>query len=175
MLHRILLTGASGYLGGTLLARWASANLPPYDKLYALVRTDNQANSVREYGAEALNFDINDAAATREAVIENKITVVFFLINAFKADSQVPIIKALAEVKKMTGKEVHFLHVIIQLAYRVPLSRLCHESNHEKRLVDPRYFPAMLAHQPIGHSWTMNQIFTRFKSPRNRISLQSSR
>jgi thioester reductase-like protein len=37
--HNILLTGASGYLGGSLLAHWASASLPAHGTLYALVRT----------------------------------------------------------------------------------------------------------------------------------------
>ncbi len=111
MSHRILLTGASGYLGGTLLARWKTANLPPHEKLYALVRTDDQGKAVKSYGAEPLSFDVKDEASTREAIVENKINVVFFLIDAMNSDSQVLLIKALAEVKKLTGLEVHFLHV----------------------------------------------------------------
>ncbi|KIW58473.1 hypothetical protein PV05_02985 [Exophiala xenobiotica] len=110
MSHRILLTGASGYLGGTLLARWKTANLPPHEKLYALVRTDDQGKAVKSYGAEPLSFDVKDEASTREAIVENKINVVFFLIDAMNSDSQVLLIKALAEVKKLTGLEVHFLH-----------------------------------------------------------------
>jgi thioester reductase-like protein len=39
MSHNILLTGGSGYLGGTLLARWNEAQLPSYGKLFALVRS----------------------------------------------------------------------------------------------------------------------------------------
>lgn len=111
MSHRILITGASGYLGGTMLARWASAKLPAYEQLYALVRTDSQANAVKQYGAEPLKCNMSDQAAIRAMVIENKITIVFHLIDAGKADSQVQFIKALAEVKSITGKEVHFLHV----------------------------------------------------------------
>lgn len=119
MSHRILITGASGYLGGTLLARWAAADLPAYSKLYALVRTDDQAHAVKDYGAEPLLFDIRDATATRQAIVEHGITIVFFLIDAMKADSQVPIIQALAEVKKKTGKEVHFLHVSLDSTLRI--------------------------------------------------------
>jgi uncharacterized protein YbjT (DUF2867 family) len=68
--HRILITGASGYLGGTLLARWKEADLPAYDRLYALVRTDAQAEAVGQYGAEPLAFDPRDEAAVREAVVD---------------------------------------------------------------------------------------------------------
>lgn len=111
MSHRILVTGASGYLGGTLLAQWGTAELPPYDKLFALVRNETQASAVKQYGAEPLVFDAYDEAAVIEAVITNKITVVYFLIDAIVATSQSHFIKALGEVRKTTGKEVHFLHV----------------------------------------------------------------
>lgn len=111
MSHRILVTGASGYLGGTLLARWTRANLPAYEQLYALVRTDEQAEAVRDYGAEPLRFNVADEAATREAIVGNTITIVFFLIEAMRSESQVFLIKALAEVRNITGKDVHFLHV----------------------------------------------------------------
>ncbi|KAJ0106969.1 nad dependent epimerase dehydratase family protein [Diaporthe amygdali] len=108
--HRILITGASGYLGGTLLARWKDANLPSYDKLYALVRTDAQAAAVQQYGAEPLALDAQDEVAVRHAVVTHQITIVFYLIDAMRSEAQVNFIKALAEVKRTTGQEVHFLH-----------------------------------------------------------------
>lgn len=114
MSHRILLTGASGYLGGTLLTRLQSAQLPAYDKLYALVRTDSQANAVKEYGAEPLTFDVKDESAIHKAVVDNQITIVLFMIDAMSATSQGHFIKALAEVKRSTGTETHFMHVSIR-------------------------------------------------------------
>lgn len=111
MSHRVLLTGASGYLGGSLLAAIASADLPAYDKLYALVRNDEQAQAVRNYGAEPLLFNIFDEDAVRQTILENDINVVFYLIDAFKSTGQVHCIKALGELKKTKGREVHFLHV----------------------------------------------------------------
>ncbi|KAI9934779.1 hypothetical protein ASPWEDRAFT_44283 [Aspergillus wentii DTO 134E9] len=110
MSHNILITGASGYLGGTLLARWASANLPAYQNLYALVRTDSQAEAVKQYGAEPISFNLNDETSITEAILSRKITIVYFLIDALGGEHQPTMIKALAEVKKQTGQEVHFLH-----------------------------------------------------------------
>lgn len=111
--HRIIITGASGYLGGTLLARWREANLPStYDKLFALVRTEAQAQAVQQlYAAEPLTFNPQDETAVRESIVGNKITVIYHLIDAVGSAAQIYMIKALAEVKKSTGQDVHFLHV----------------------------------------------------------------
>ncbi|KKY15414.1 putative nad dependent epimerase dehydratase family protein [Diplodia seriata] len=110
MPQNILITGASGYLGGTLLARWSGAKLQGYDKLFALVRTDAQDEAVRKYGAHPLTFNSGDEAAVREAILANNINIVYYLIDALHADSQVLFIRALGELKKKTGQEVHFLH-----------------------------------------------------------------
>lgn len=110
MSYNVLITGGSGYLGGTLLNRLQSAGLPAL-KLYALVRKDSQAEAVKQYGAEPLKFDAYGESAVREAVLKHEINVVFSLHDAFKADSAVAFIKALAELKNNTGRNVHFLHV----------------------------------------------------------------
>ncbi|THX98426.1 NAD(P)-binding protein [Aureobasidium pullulans] len=109
MSYNVLITGGSGYLGGTLLNRLQSAGLPAL-KLYALVRKDSQAEAVKQYGAEPLTFDAYEESAVREAVLKHEINVVFSLHDAFKADSAVAFIKALAELKNNTGRNVHFLH-----------------------------------------------------------------
>lgn len=111
MSHNILITGGSGYLGGTLLARIGAAGLPPYGKLYALVRTNEQAAAVKQYGAEPLAFNIQDEATVRDTVLKHGISVVFYLVDPFFSAAQVHFINALAEIKKTTGKDVHFLHV----------------------------------------------------------------
>lgn len=110
MSHNILITGASGYLGGTLLARWSSANLPAYHKLYALVRTNEQGEAVKQYGAEPILFDIQNEASIKAAIMDKEITIIYFLIDAMTSEEQVPMIQALAEVKVKTGRNVHFLH-----------------------------------------------------------------
>ncbi|KAF4545903.1 uncharacterized protein LTHEOB_4555 [Lasiodiplodia theobromae] len=110
MPHNILITGGSGYLGGTLLAQFQPASLPNYGTLFALVRKPEQAEAIKQYGAEPLIFSPEDEQATKKAIVENKITIVYFLMGAYYATSQVNFIKALAESKKVTGLEVHFLY-----------------------------------------------------------------
>ncbi|KAI1424525.1 hypothetical protein F5Y12DRAFT_448524 [Xylaria sp. FL1777] len=110
MSHNILITGGSGYLGGSLLATWNSANLPAYNKLFALVRTPKQAEAVKQYGAEPLTFNAYDEAEVQAAVVDNEITVVYHLIAPASEVSQSYFIKAMGEVKKQKGRDVHFLH-----------------------------------------------------------------
>ncbi|KAI1464430.1 NAD(P)-binding protein [Daldinia caldariorum] len=110
MSHNVLITGGSGYLGGDLLARMGAANLPPYRKLYASVRTAEQADGVRQYGAEPLFFNLKDESEIRTTVIDREITVVFYLIDAVQYEPPLFFIQALSEVKKATGRTVHFLH-----------------------------------------------------------------
>ena len=160
MLHRILITGASGYLGGSLLARVADAKLPVYDKLYALVRTDAQADAIKRYGAEPLTFNARDGEAVHEAVVGNKITIVFFLIDAMSAVSQEYFIKSLAEVKSVTGKEVHFLHVRDR-GPRFPFSETDSHSPKSRltacisRPAEPNSSPVTREVRQIGHYWMM--------------------
>ena len=110
MSHSVLLTGVSGYLGGSLLTYLNKNPLPPYKNLFALVRIDSQAKSVKPYGATPLSFNVKDPSAVRSAILDNEITIVFFLIDALRAETQSYFIQALAEVKSKLGVEVHFLH-----------------------------------------------------------------
>lgn len=109
MSHNILITGGSGYLGGTLLAQLQSAILPRYSNLYALVRTDAQDEAVRQYNAEPLRLDLYDPSAVTTAVVGKRISVVYHLWEARDTTTTVYFIKALAKVKQQTGNEVHFL------------------------------------------------------------------
>lgn len=110
MSHSILITGASGYLGGSLLAQLSQTELPPHNKLYALVRSAQQAEAVRNYGAEPLYLDFQDEEAVVQSIVDAEISIIYFLVDALKSHLQIPLIKALGKVKKQTGQEVHFLH-----------------------------------------------------------------
>jgi hypothetical protein len=111
MAHNILVTGASGYLRGSILAEWSSANVPPHGKLYALVRSNVQADAVRNYGAEPIWIDMYSPESVRRKIVEHQITVALWLIDAANSARQLELISALAEVKKSTGLDVHSIHV----------------------------------------------------------------
>ena len=113
MAQNILLTGVSGYLGGSLLTRLRDepTALPPHGTIYALVRTEEQAKAVKDYGAEPLFFNPRDASAVEANVLEKRISVVFWLIDAANSEAQIHFIEALAKLKQQTGVDGHLLHV----------------------------------------------------------------
>lgn len=108
--HNILITGASGYLGGTLLSRWQTAQLPSHGTLYALVRTEQQSQAVQQYGATPLYISLDDDQNIIQTIVEHEISIIYFLIDAASARTQTPMIQALGQVRERTGKTVHFLH-----------------------------------------------------------------
>ena len=112
MPRNILITGGSGYIGGSLLASLkTTSNILSHGTIYVLVRNSEQAEKVKShYSATALTLDLEDQSAITATLLEKQISVVFFLINAFNADAQVKFIEALAAVKAQHGLRTHFLH-----------------------------------------------------------------
>jgi hypothetical protein len=98
------------YLGGSLLAQLHDTVFPDNKTIYALVRSQEQAEAVGKYGAKPLMLDFQDEQSVTKSVVDAQIFFIYFLIDAANSDLQIPLIKALAEVKKQTGQEVHFLH-----------------------------------------------------------------
>ncbi|KAJ9623540.1 hypothetical protein H2203_005802 [Taxawa tesnikishii (nom. ined.)] len=111
MATNILITGGSGYLGGTLLDHLKNtSDLPTQGTIYALVRNEEQANKVKKsYSAEPLTLDLDDQSNITDTLLDKKISVVFFLIGAFSADNQIRFIQALSAVQKKLGVPAHFV------------------------------------------------------------------
>lgn len=153
--NNILVTGGSGYLGGTLLHRLKLAKLLTYDTLYALVRTDSQAQAVKQYGATPLNFDSYKAEAVKDAVLKYNINIVFVLHDAIKAEARVNFIRALSSLKEKNGTEVHLLHVSMKLSRAATMILMI------SRPAEPNQSPRMSTHPWTNHSLILIKMFMR--------------
>jgi ABC-type Zn uptake system ZnuABC Zn-binding protein ZnuA len=60
---------------------------------------------VRQYNVEPLLLDVGDVASLKEAIVENEITIVFFLIDAVRSTAQTVMIEALAEVRSANQQD----------------------------------------------------------------------
>ncbi|KAM0473431.1 hypothetical protein ACHAPX_008178 [Trichoderma viride] len=110
----ILLTGASGYLGGSILAQLHNSgdggiDLPAHGTIYALVRSDAQARTVQDYGAKPAAFDPGNEAAIESFIMDHKVSIVIWFLDVVNVDRQILFIRALAKLRQQTGQEVHFL------------------------------------------------------------------
>lgn len=73
MTSNILVTGAAGYIGGTVLAALVSnKSLVPTKNLFAAVRTEEQVQSLQPLGVNALNLNLLNEQAVIEAVLQNE-------------------------------------------------------------------------------------------------------
>ena len=64
MAPNILLTGVSGYLGGTLLNEWKTSGPKNHGTMSVLVRNDEQAKEVAKYGVPPLIVSLKDEELT---------------------------------------------------------------------------------------------------------------
>ncbi|KAF5389067.1 hypothetical protein D9757_004992 [Collybiopsis confluens] len=109
-----LLTGASGYLGGSLLVHLIrkfeieTRNV----KLYTLVRKPEQVSQVHELGGDVtvLIGDVMDAEGMKKLIIDNSISIVIETVDARLFTVAQPCIEALAVVKEKLSVPVHFVH-----------------------------------------------------------------
>ncbi|KAJ3775645.1 NAD-P-binding protein [Lentinula raphanica] len=110
----VLLTGASGYIGGSLLVYLLhkfdlkSQNI----KLFTLVRKPEQVQEVVELGENVVPLlgDVQDAEEMKRLVVENSVSVVIETVDARHFPVAKHFIEALCTVKERLGVPVHFIH-----------------------------------------------------------------
>ncbi|KAJ3711978.1 hypothetical protein C8R42DRAFT_728293 [Lentinula raphanica] len=110
----VLLTGASGYIGGSLLVYLLhkfdlkSQNI----KLFTLVRKPEQVQEVVELGENVVPLlgDVQDAEEMKRLVVENSVSVVIETVDARHFPVAKHFIEALCTVKERLGVPVHFVH-----------------------------------------------------------------
>ncbi|KAL4863036.1 hypothetical protein BDV12DRAFT_202464 [Aspergillus spectabilis] len=110
MAPNLLITGAAGYIGGTVLRSLLSANVIPPLNIWAIVRSDAQAESLRPLYVNIAQVSLTDNEAVKALVIDNNIEIVIHTASAVDPTPAIPLLEALRDQKQQTNQPVHFIH-----------------------------------------------------------------
>ncbi|KAH6896753.1 hypothetical protein B0T10DRAFT_163182 [Thelonectria olida] len=108
---KVLITGATGYVGGAVLSALLSSSNPLIHRLSITtpVRKEEQASALREKGVNAVIFrDLDDFEFLAAAASENDIVI--HTASGFHLGSAVSLVAGLGARKKQTGSKVHYIH-----------------------------------------------------------------
>ncbi|EXM34254.1 hypothetical protein RAB80_005722 [Fusarium oxysporum f. sp. vasinfectum] len=114
MSRNTLITGAAGYIGGSIVANLLSKH-PETTKqqVFAAVRTDEQAKALSTLGINVLKLDLSDEQPLLTKYPLTKVTtfsVIVHTANSINPELALPLINALAKQKESAGKPTHFIH-----------------------------------------------------------------
>ncbi|KAL2834026.1 hypothetical protein BJY01DRAFT_224755 [Aspergillus pseudoustus] len=108
---KILLTGATGYIGGTVLSTLLNSEAESITgaAISVLVRGEHQAGVLKDKGLTTIDFKgFGDDDALREAASEHD--VVINTASGFEDGFAASLIRGLAERKNALGVDVHYIH-----------------------------------------------------------------
>lgn len=109
MSTNVLITGSSGYLGSSLIHALQQVHLPAGCTIHASVRSAEHAEAVVAAGLEPWMSDIRDPTSIARDMAQKEISIVFWLVDVSSVDAQRCFLRALAEFRSKTGKNVHFV------------------------------------------------------------------
>jgi len=107
---RILVLGATGYIGGSILTELIDRNAEDRYVLSALVRKPYHASILKDAGASPLIFkDLDDFDVIREAAKDHDIVIA--AASARHVECARACILGLGDRAKSSGKEMHYIHI----------------------------------------------------------------
>ncbi|KAH8690119.1 hypothetical protein BGW36DRAFT_433072 [Talaromyces proteolyticus] len=119
MVQNILITGAAGYIGGSVLSDLLATSSSALKgvRLYAAVRTQEQVQALSKLGVNVIQMDISDAETATEAVLKNEIDMVVHTASSILADIPILLIQALGQRRQVSGKQTYFIHSSVITIY----------------------------------------------------------
>ncbi|KAM0324637.1 hypothetical protein ACHAQA_008028 [Verticillium albo-atrum] len=115
MAQNILITGAAGFIGGSVLADFTSRTSGPISSsnITAVVRSEDQIPALAKLGVNVIQLDLKDEDAVTQAVLENNVDVVIHTAGAIDPRFASHFIKALGKRRQDTGHDTHYFHASV--------------------------------------------------------------
>ncbi|KAJ5248863.1 hypothetical protein N7468_000314 [Penicillium chermesinum] len=109
MAPNILITGVTGFIGGTLLQRLLETDLFPRSNIWVAVRSEAHEDRLRALQVNIARVSLDDAEDVRKIVLGNKIDIVVHTAGALKFSLVESLLNALGARKAVTKRPVHLI------------------------------------------------------------------
>ncbi|KAL3444767.1 hypothetical protein BJX65DRAFT_310568 [Aspergillus insuetus] len=121
MSSRILITGAAGYIGGSLIADFLSesesesgsastGSTISRGKIVAAVRSGEQAVALSKLDIPVLQLDLADEEAVTAAILDHNINIIIHTTSAIDPNAALYLINGLGKRGRASGRKVFFIH-----------------------------------------------------------------
>ncbi|CAI7569276.1 unnamed protein product [Penicillium discolor] len=110
MPSNILITGAAGYIGGSLVADFLARKTTSIDvdRLIATVRSEDQANSLSNLGVRVIQLDLTDEDTVVKSVLSYNISIVIHTASSINPTLALHLITALSKQGETSGLGAFF-------------------------------------------------------------------
>ncbi|CAI7586243.1 unnamed protein product [Penicillium palitans] len=112
MASNILITGAAGYIGGSIVADFLARKTisTDVDRLIAAVRSEDQANSLSNLGVRVIQLDLTDEDTVVKSVLSHNIGIVIHTASSINPTLALHLINALSKQGEVSGEKTYFIH-----------------------------------------------------------------
>ncbi|KAL6872173.1 hypothetical protein J3F83DRAFT_734040 [Trichoderma novae-zelandiae] len=112
MAWNILITGAAGYIGGSLVVGLLAAENVKFgpENINVLVRSEEQVGHFGKLGVNAFQCSLLDEEKITSIVLEKNVDIVIHCASLLDPNLAYPLILALQKRRKATGREAFFIH-----------------------------------------------------------------
>ncbi|KAF2794396.1 NAD(P)-binding protein [Melanomma pulvis-pyrius CBS 109.77] len=112
MSPKVLITGAAGYIGGSILADFLSHcdTLFKKENISAAVRSEKQAEAISKLGINVFQLDLSDESAVVESLLRHDISIVIQCTTCINPAPALNLITALGKRREANGGETYFVH-----------------------------------------------------------------